>query len=277
MAAAPRISSARKARPAPRHAGRGRPDRQEAAGRARAPDDPRRARVPAASVRARGARARDLRPVRRGRGGDRRRGAERPCPARPPAPARQGPRGRRLRGDHGGLVQPGVAEGPPPARHPCPPSRQPEGERVHGPLLRRERCGGDRRLCARLPGQRGDHGQEAARNYRQGARARPRRGRSAARCAQIAGGAPRPFRRAGGAPPAGQRGAGRAGAEAACLRRVARAPGRAGTAPRGPRRGAGAGARRAGRSRGALPRRPSVRADAEPGSRDLRDRRRPRR
>ena len=193
MAAPPRLAATRAAGARARDTGRRRADREEAARGARAADDPGRARVPAAPLRARGTRARDLRPVRRGRGGDRRRGAERPRPARPPAPAREGSRRRRVRRDHRRLVQPGLAQRQAPARHAGPLAREPEGQRVHGPFLRRERRRGDCRLRARLPRERGDHRQEAARRGREGARLRRRR--ASIRCPPLS-------RRARGSPAA---------------------------------------------------------------------------
>ena len=182
---------------------------------------------------------------------------------------RPGARRRRERRDHRRLVQPGLARGQAPARDARPPARPAAAERVHRPLVRPERRVGDRRLRARLPGERGDHRQEAARARRTGAAAT--RATSPTRC-------PPRSRRASGcrcAPTRSSRSTGRATLEEA---RDGRAGGSPSTSCSCSRSGSRAGARgaRAGawRRRSASPASSSrryrevapVRADAAPGA-----------
>ena len=119
-----------------------------------------------------------------------------------------------------------------------------QARRLPGALVRPERRLGDRRLRARLSGQRGGHAQAAARARRARPPACARRPRSAARRAEGARAAAAARRRARRAAPAALARGGRGGAKAARVRRAARAAGRARACP--------------GRARGARSRRRSA-------------------
>ena len=242
MAAPSRLAAARSARARPRDTGRRRTDRQEAARGARAADDPGRARVPAAALRACGSGAGDLGSLRRGGGGDRRRGAERPRPARPPAPAREGASRRRVRRDHRRLVQPGMAQGPAPARHRV---------RLRGNLkgseftVRSYDVNGVAATADFAPVYPASE-EITVKKLRDVV------GKALDYAGDVVDPLPAALRAREGSPAAPtrssrftvpERGAGRAGSEATCLRRADCAPGRAREAQGGTGRGAGAGAR----------------------------------
>ena len=233
--------------------------------------------APSAPLRAADRRAGDPGSLRRGGGRDRGRRARHDLAPQPRQAAHPHGPGRRRHGrDQGDVVQPAVARGAARPRHPRPPAREAEPLRLPGGELRPRRGDRDRRLRARLPGQRGARPEAAARARRCGARARARRGRSAARTACDRRAAAAPRRRARRAAPAALARGGRGGPPPARLRRAARPPARA----RPPRRRAGAarggGAAAAGRAPAALPRGAPVHPHGRAGARDRRDRRRPR-
>ena len=174
LAAAALRAALGSARRIDRDAARRRADDGAAAREARAHDGRRPALAAPEALRGAGADEEDLRPLRRRRGGHR---GGRPLdvesPARSPEDPHHAGRGRDRR-DQGDVVQPAVARGEARAGRGDPHSRTREPARLRRLVVRSGRRRGDRRLRARLSGDRGRRAEDAARPPRAGARARPR-------------------------------------------------------------------------------------------------------
>src|SRR6266550_2281286 len=276
-AADARAAASGGARPVARHAAGCGPVAARQAGEARPADGPRPARAPAARLPAGSRGDTDLEPVRRGGGGNRRRGAAHLDPPDPtPVDRSEGRRPRRERRDLSGLVQPALARRQAAAWDAAALAWTAAPERVPRPLVRPGRRGRDRRLRARVSRERGgdlaapaDAGRERAPGCNRLRRLAPRRVAGARAVAA-------PLRRARCIAPPTRRRRGRVGAAQARAGRAPPAAGWAGADPRGDGGGDRTYARRAGRARGALPRGASVRADEGSGAGDRGDRRRSR-
>ena len=236
---------------------------------------PRPARAPAApATRRRSPERRDRRPARRGGGGDRRRGR---CASRSAARARGlAIVNARVADDSGEITavwfnQAWLAEKLQPG-HARAAARAAEAERLPRPLVRPERRRRDRRLRAGLPGERGA---DAASGCARSSSGRcPQRATCPTRCRRAEGARAAcrsaPTRSSALHRPRSLEEA-RGGAEAARVRRAARAPGRPRARPRRREAAVAPALGEPGELRRALPRAAAVRAHRAPGARRSRE------